>query len=107
MGRPKALKTQGDRSDLAPGSSPRSLLHVLELTQAGFRFLDEDVPRLGKGQPASITAKKLHPELSLELLDVLRQGRLGNMQPGRGSSDMQILCDRKEVAKVSIFNHVS
>lgn len=96
------MKVQSECSDLPPGSSPRGLLRVLELTQAGFSFLDEDVAGLGEGQPASVATEKLHFEFSLKLLDVLREGRLRNMQPRGGTSDMKVLCDRKEVAKMSV-----
>jgi hypothetical protein len=39
-----------------------------------------------------------------ELTDLLRQGRLGEVKAQRGASEVQLLCDRDEVAEMAKFN---
>jgi len=58
----------------------------------------------GQFDAALGAAKQLHAELTVERLDLRRQGRLGNMHPCRYPAEMELFGNSHEVSKLAQFH---
>ena len=63
-------------------------------------------PLAGRSEhhPPARPLEQAHAELVLQLADALRQGRRGELQPGRGAAEVALLGDGHEVAQPSEIN---
>jgi hypothetical protein len=55
---------------------------------------------------SAVAYEKLSAELTFEIADLLRQRRCRNMKTLRGSAEMQLFCNRDEVAQLSEFHWI-
>ena len=63
----------------------------------------------GERDPAGGAGEQAHPQLPLEAGDVAAESLLGQVQPGGGPGEVQLLGDRHEVAQqaqVELVRHV-
>ena len=60
----------------------------------------------GRGQlhAAAGALEQPHPELGLQRGDLLAERRLGDVQPGGGAPEVQLLGDGDEIAKLAQFH---
>jgi hypothetical protein len=65
------------------------LLRMGELTKTLLRLSEKDLPGFCQTEMTALAMKQFDPQLSLELLNVLSECRLGDVQPLRCSSDVQ------------------
>lgn len=84
---------------------------AVELSAGGVelrqRASDEPVAGLGHRHAPRRTLHERHPDLVLELADLLRQRRLGDVLAHGRAREMALVGDRDEVAQLSQFHAAS
>jgi hypothetical protein len=70
----------------------------LHAAKSSPRALQKHFPGAGKFHRAGGPEKEGISENLFKLADLLRERRLGKMKTKRGASEVQLLCDRDEVA---------
>ena len=107
--RQQAVRRRADAADRQPAD--QALLDPLRLVP-GLVDGGEDLagpvevrrPGIGQVDPPGGTAQQRHPQLGLELTDLLGQRRLGHVQPLGGPAEVPLLGDGDEVAQVTEFH---
>ena len=71
-------------------------------------FLDEHGPSRGERDASATPVEELDiAEQLLELLDLPREGWLRHVEPLRGSTEVEFLCDGQEGAEMPRFDHAN
>ena len=68
------------------------------------RLGHQGVPRLGQFHALAGALEELGAEFVLQLLDLPGQGRLGDVQAGRGAAEIELLGQGEEVSQVPQFH---
>jgi hypothetical protein len=83
------LEPKNQFPHLAACSALRGLLGMGELTKTLLRLNKKDLAGFGQTEMTALAMKEFHPQLSLQLLNVLSKRRLGDVKPFRCSPDVQ------------------
>lgn len=81
-------------------NAARLVAGVVDGVEHGDRPPEVRLARPGQLHPASTPGQQADPEFALQLPDLLRQWRLGDVQPFGRPPEVQFLGDRPEVAEV-------
>jgi hypothetical protein len=90
----------GEPPDLTGGRPARLDTRGRDRGEDGSRPLEVDLPGRGELDLPRRADQQRHPQVVLELLDLLRERRLGDVQARRGPSEVALLAHRDEVAEV-------
>jgi hypothetical protein len=82
--------------DLAVAQPPCGGREVVRGAQHRSGFLEEQLAIRGQAHRATGSDEQPHAECALQVLDPFGQGRLRDMQPGRGAREMQIFGERRK-----------
>ena len=82
----------------------RDIGRLVDLRQHQTRLLEEQPARLAELDPTIGTLEQASPQLLLQCLDLLAEGRLGDAQQLCGAAEVQFLGHRDEVAQVTQFH---
>src|SRR5205085_7892865 len=100
-----ARETEPDPPGLAAAGAARCGDSMLDPIQDRPCFSEERLARLGQLDTARFAPEELYLEFGFERADLLAQRRLLNAQPLRRASDMALLGDGDEIAKVPQFHY--
>jgi hypothetical protein len=95
-----------ERPGLAPRRPPDVLRRLRRPLQDGPRVPEQHPARLGERDAPPGPREQLHPELALELADLLAERRLRDAEPRGGAAEVQLLRDRHEVPQVPELHDV-
>src|ERR1700730_10100860 len=81
-------EADGETADLAAGGLLRDPDGVFRVAEHMASFVQEQMAGLGQDDEVTCAVEQLHAEIALEVLNLMGEGRLGNMEPLRGASEM-------------------
>src|ERR1700674_985855 len=80
-------EADGETADLAAGRLLRDPDGVFRVVEHMASFVQEQAAGLGQDDEVTCAVEQLHAEIALEVLNLMGEGRLGNMEPLRGASE--------------------
>ncbi|MCY1435085.1 hypothetical protein D9M71_511650 [compost metagenome] len=102
--RGRGSETDFHLAQLAQLRTPGYIRGLLHLRQYLARFLEEQSPGLAQFDTTIGTVEQPGPQLLLQSLDLLTQGRLGNTQLLGGAAKVQLFGHGDEVAQMTQFH---
>ncbi len=102
-GKRKAHTQFASLATLRPARPFRS---TLGLRKDGPRIFEKQLASLGQSHPALAAIEQARAHFRFQSLDLLRQGRLADMQPFGRASEAQLLGYGHEIAQVTQFHNI-
>ena len=100
----RADEVDPQSAGLAGVDPPRGGDRAVELAEQLTGVAQERLAGRGQLDPSARAGQQRAAELLLELAYLLAQRRLGDVQAGGGAAEMQLLCDRDEIAQLAKFH---